>query len=340
MIEVVLSVVLLSIFTVAAGVVIAQGSTTSSDSRARVVAAGLAQRELDIVAETIAASPEGANDLLDPSTVSNPNLTSELSSGNAEWAFKVSGQRFKLVRQAQAQTVGLGSPCDSTASGGGSITRLATLVTVTVTWEGMGNSNRPHVASRLYPPNPKAEVGLGTDKAAIGVRVTGMANPETSDRAGIRVQVTGPGYTGSAITDARGCALFVVKPPVGGYGDYDVQLLGSTGGGHFVNLIGEERPTQTVLTVSAGQSRNITFVNYDDGGGLTVTVVNAGPTDTEVVLLPAMGGAGSERTAPIVDGKAVFSGLNPGQYSASVGATSISVTITAGSSTQAQLVIP
>ncbi|MDR1295748.1 MAG: hypothetical protein LBK59_12500 [Bifidobacteriaceae bacterium] len=126
--------------------------------------------------------------------VANPNQTAVVSGAGtgatAEYGFSMDGQRYRVEREASVYDNNVKSACagadvaDQSAQG--------TLVTVTVTWEGMSAATKPHVASKAFPPHPDAAGGLAADKAQLVVKVTGDAGAGTGPRQGITVNVSRP----------------------------------------------------------------------------------------------------------------------------------------------------
>jgi hypothetical protein len=318
-VEVVVSIVLLSIFSIATAAVVAQGTAASADNRARIAASGLAQRELEFVADIIAASPEGVDSLLSPATAVNPNVTGDLDSGDPVFAYRVDGDKFRVERQTKHQMIGAGSPCE--VGGPATTKQFATLVQVTVAWEGMSAGTKPHVESALFPPHRGASAAGLADQAILGVDVTGVTGADAG-RPDMKVRVTGPGTAFETTTDATGCAIVVVKPPATG-ADYEVTLLGHTGPTLYVDSNRQPQPSQTVYSLKPGDSRPVPFELYDPAASLTVTVdTTLDPSVTSVAVLPSSAGFGPEMPLPLTDGKAEFDILCPGNYSVWAGTSS------------------
>ncbi|MDR1188832.1 MAG: hypothetical protein LBK95_15535 [Bifidobacteriaceae bacterium] len=312
----------------ATAAVVAQGTETSSDNRSRIAAAGLAQRELGLAENTIAMSIDGAESLLQPDTQVNPNVTADLASGDPVFAYKVDGERFRVERRAARQAIGAGSPCEAPA--GSAVKQFATLVEVTVTWQGMSPGTSAHVASALFAPHRDAASSAQGGRAVLGVKVTGAKGP-TQARADMKVRVTGPGVAAEAVPDAKGCAVFEVEPAAAGF-DYEVTLLGPTGSVVYLNPNRDLQPSQIEYSVKPGGTRPVSFEGYDAAASLTVTVdTTLDPSVTSVSISPKSGGMGGEVTAALVDGEAEFELLYPGEYDVSAGAfTPAPVTLEAG----------
>ncbi|MDR2381679.1 MAG: prepilin-type N-terminal cleavage/methylation domain-containing protein [Bifidobacteriaceae bacterium] len=311
LVELIIAVVLISVFMTATTALVVQTTATSVDNRARIAAAGLAERELELTEAIITASPDGMASLFTPQVVVNPHVTPDLDSGDSDYAFELDGKWYRIERYTEHQVIGAGSPCEGTSA----VKEFAALVKVTVTWQGMGATTRPHVATALFAPPVGGDAAAIGDRAILGVMVTGVADPVTAARANVSVKLTGP--SGSVMyetTDSNGCAVFAVDPPAGG-GDYVATATGS-GAQRYVNLAGEAEPTGTFYTVLKGDSRNLAIENYDKAGILTVDVVNGVPGATVVELMPLSGGAGVTMTQVIdADGKARFIDLHPSSYS-------------------------
>jgi type II secretory pathway pseudopilin PulG len=334
MIEVVISVVLLVIFTGAVMVALTTGSATTSDNRARIVAASLAQRELEIVGQEIGATTGAATAMTSGTGLAiNPHPQTAVGGGEgpimkgpAEYPFAIDGELFRVERLAVPQAVGA-SACDETGLAGNR--QMATLVTVTVTWESMGSGSAPHVASKLFAPNKNASTGLEPDEALIAVRVSGLgADSSAAARSGIRVELTGPGsVAGVRPTNDKGCVLFKVKPPSSGDASYTAKLVGHMTGAAYITPGGALNPTESVDMVKQGDARVITFSSYDPAASLTVTVANLHDGVFQVNIWAAAGGAGNLQSATISGSTATFEHLYPGTYTIQAGSSDEKVVV-------------
>ncbi|MDR0594343.1 MAG: hypothetical protein LBG60_14060 [Bifidobacteriaceae bacterium] len=335
-VEVAVSMALLAVFSTICLLAVMQGAATSANNRARVTASGLAERELEYMSDLVTASPESVEALLDAPEAANPNVAALLASSDSYWGFVIDGQRYRVERRVSRQTIGAGSPCENT--GADAATQFATRVEVKVTWEGMGASTKPHVASALFPPHRDAS-GIGEDKAVIGVKVSGVLGDDPA-RAGMRVEVTDPyGDVRWETTDAEGCAIFVVSPPEWG-GQYEVKLVGNSSA-TYVNQAGESMPTDIQHEVKPGDSRTSAFENYELAARVKVIVLNAGADVVAVDLEPLSGGSLGLITRPIVGGVAEFTNLPPGSYKVSAGtAPAQPLTLIPGQAESIEVVIP
>ncbi|MDR2453827.1 MAG: carboxypeptidase-like regulatory domain-containing protein [Bifidobacteriaceae bacterium] len=317
LVEVVVAIAVMAVFTLAAAAVVATTSATSRDNRARLGASGLAQRELEFASQAIAGG--GAQALRAAGLVANPNLSAELASGEAEYAFKIDGQRYRLTRQAELWQARTGSACESETIGGQAV--WGTIVTVTVTWEGLGQGAKPHVAAQVFPPMRDETLGLDPGQALLAVKVGGGAGAGAgAARAGVKVEVAGQGAPSfQATTDQTGCALVPVTPPPGALGLYQVKLLGD-GSGQWVTPGGDDHPVQEVAGVAPGASRRVGFPPYDRAAQLTVNVVGASAAVGSAQIEPASGAQGAT-TAKTLDaaGRARFDKVFPGTYFVTAG---------------------
>ncbi|MDR1426382.1 MAG: prepilin-type N-terminal cleavage/methylation domain-containing protein, partial [Bifidobacteriaceae bacterium] len=169
--EVLVAILVLGIFGAAATQLVIEATAVTVNNASRIQASALAQRELDFAAEIVSASVEGADSLLDPSRVVNPNVTPEVASGDPDFAFQVDGQRYRVERNARRQLLGSGSPCSNDTVV--AVKQFALEVTVTVTWQGMGVATRPHVASKLFAPKRATAVGLANGESLLAVTISG-----------------------------------------------------------------------------------------------------------------------------------------------------------------------
>jgi type II secretory pathway pseudopilin PulG len=324
MVEVMVSVALLSIFGLAAMMVITAGTSTSADNRARVGAAGLAQRELDYAAQVITSSANGAQALMALGEEANPNIpddprlnTLATDGPGAYYGFLLDGQKYRVVRSVAPHDNSVESPCDTPTST--VFPAQAVTVTVTVTWDGMGASTKPHVASKIFPQKANAASGLEPGDAQLVVLVTGSAKDSPSGpRPGVKVEVTGANVkTPSAVTNSAGCAVILVTPPADG-ADYAVKLGGYTGSEVFVYTDGKPDPVQTV-GVEPGKSVPVSFPEYSQAASLTVRFIGL-PESVAIVRLAAEGESGRHYDEHVSGGQVVFGPVAPGSYLIEVGA--------------------
>jgi hypothetical protein len=340
LVEVVVSVALLAIFTVATASAVTSGAATSADNRARVGASALGQREMEYSSQII--TTQGSQRLRQlgvAGTEVNPHLTAELQAGSAatgEYQFKLDGVLYRVERSAALWPASEGSACQDASVGKQTI--WGTLVTVTVSWSGMGKTTRPHVVKQVFPPGTTETLLTDPAKALIAVKVTGVAGSGSGLRQGVKVQVGGLGAPSAVhLTTQKGCAVFEVAPPPGG-AEYEVRLLGGPSG-VWVDGAGAHNPAQTVA-LEAGQSKQVPFEAYDQAARLEVTVVNAPSSVGAVTLEPAAGVANTH--AQLIDPdtrQAVFEHVYPGTYFAKAGDASQMVELAPGSNKAIELAV-
>jgi type II secretory pathway pseudopilin PulG len=329
MVEVMISVVLLSVFSLAAMLVVTSGTATSADNRARVTASGLAQRELDYASEVITSSPDGAKLLLIPSTVVNAHVPPDMANPDitSDYGFIVDGQFYRVVREAVPYPIGVNSLCTNpgAAGGSGALQAYGTLVTVTVTWDGMSTATGPHVASKVFPPQRGAATGLDPGQSELVVAVEGRdkAGP-AGPVQGVKVLVTGPNViTPEQSTNIGGCAVFLVKPDTAG-SDYTVELRGYQGGSAYVWKDNQVSPVEKA-TVLPDESVQFVFNDYSRAARLTL-IMSGAPEGLIIDAVP-LDPAGVTKSAFVAGGQAQFTGLAPGEYNIVVGLT-LKATIT------------
>jgi prepilin-type N-terminal cleavage/methylation domain-containing protein len=316
LVEVIVAILLLAIFSASLLLALNSATGTSTDSRARIAAAGLASRELDLVGEMIAqASGSGAG--LVGTVAVNPHLDPSVTSvtPGAEYPFVLDGEGYRIVRSAQLRSVGT---VDCSGSAVAAPELMATLVTVEVTWGGMRPGTKPHVVSRLFSPGKTGGGSIPAGQALIAIHVEGLDDGTLgTDRAGVAVSLSGPGVASpSMTTDGNGCAFTFVTPPAPG-GDYTAKLLGGPGGARYVTMSGDAEPTGEVLHVLPGDYEQIPMGPYDQAGSVTVEVVdwaNWADQVATVQLLPSTGGDGGTKTLEYTGDPIVFEDVYPGVY--------------------------
>jgi hypothetical protein len=345
LVEVIISIVLLSIFSIAVALVVTSGTAASSDNRSRVSANGLGQREVDIVLEEITADQSAAASMRGESV--NPHLAEEMkyshfnpagTDPDPDYPFKMDGESYRVVRMVEPRTNTDGTSCLSTGTVVGD---LGHTVTVTVTWASMGAGTAPHVISQFVPRNRDASTGSDPTKAVVAVQVSGQPVAGITARGGVKVRISGLGAPGTTqITDPRGCVAFEVTPPAGG-GDYDVQLLGADSA-TYVDHLGQSEPVKKQSGVIAGTSALVVLSNYDQAAHMTVTVLNSNPSIQHVFLEPMFSGGGDTIQEPVKGVSATFSNLYPGSYVVRAGSSNpVAVTLTPGENrTGVEVMIP
>jgi hypothetical protein len=308
----------MTVFSIAAMTVISSGTAASADNRARITAAGLAQRELDYASEIITSSPGGAGELLSnggKGPDSQPPKGTETR--DPDFPISIDGQRYRVVREAAPYDNGVSSPCvNPNPDQLSAQPAMGISVTVTVTWEGMSGGARPQVATKIFPPRHEAATGLDPGQAQLVVFVEGRDN--ATDPAGpvlgVEVAVDGPNVqTAPHSTNTAGCAVFLVAPDAAG-SDYKVELKGYRGSSDYVDAENKINPVK-LEAVKPGESKPFAFVSYSRAASLTVDV--AGGADGLSVKVRAANNLEEEKR--VAAGRVVFGGLAPGSWEVWIG---------------------
>jgi type II secretory pathway pseudopilin PulG len=218
--------------------------------RARVQAANLAARELEVVRNDFGASKTAPTEIGAVSQVTNPN---PLPGQTAGQPLQLDGMEFTVVRTVEWLPAGTGtSPCD----GGNAVTYPSLAVNVTVSWNENGQTRDVESNTVLTPPKGT----LATVKAFIAAKVQGA---DGTGVASLPVDLSGPGGSQTRVTAADGCAVFALTT----VGNYTV-TLDQPG---YVSFDGQES-TSKPAAVSAGTIQIVPF-SYDEA--LTLQLVPA-----------------------------------------------------------------
>jgi hypothetical protein len=348
--EVVVSVFLLTLFTAATTVAITSSTSTSFNNRARVGASTLAQRELEYVSREITQG-DGAAKLRAMGEVANPHVTAELAAegvspgtaSHVEFGFALDGTAYRVVRQVDRWAASSGSACDSETINDKTMI-YGTLVTVTVTWEGMSQAAKPHTASQIFPPKRNETLALDPGQALLVVEVEGEVDATGSSRkAGVRIKLaTASGKElATKVTDKKGCVAFEVTPVAGAEDDYIATALGDSTSTTWVSEGGATEPTVEFTDIVPGDSRINPIKPYDKAATLTVQVSGEIGTVAAVNLSTSSSEPGTQANIDETTNKAVFEHVYPGLYYVSAsGLTPVPITLAPGSSESIELVFP
>lgn len=239
LVETLAAMIVFSIFAVSvAGVIVNTFGLTKSNS-ARVVAANLAAQQIEAVRAVRAVDvPDGAVTVT-PKPV-------------------VNGVEYTVVRTANPVAADSStSPCTGPATSGG--VRLAyKLVTVDVTWPGMG-SLRPVRSDTLL----NLGVGFGSVDATTGTGAISVRGSDDTPRSGVVVTLT-PGGA-ARTTGSDGCAVFVGLNPAVSY-SAAVDQAG------WVDKSGVQRSVSAAFAVSASGITRVTM-SYGRPGSLVMNPV-------------------------------------------------------------------
>jgi type II secretory pathway pseudopilin PulG len=314
LIEVVVACVLLGIFSSAVLAIILQTQSLGASNRARIAAASLAAREIDIVRDQFtrtAGSPLAIGNAAGPLTNPDPVGTGAVGAPTV-----INGVAYTVVRDVAWNITANGaSPCS-----GGSLVVYPTLgVTVTVTWPGMG-SVKPVVSTASLAPLKSA--GIPLTGAFVAVQVKDSLGQVSVGRT---VTVTGDsgGGSGTDTTDSSGCAVIQVSPATGG--STYTATVSSFG---YVDISGNPAPQKSVGLLAQGQlSTNVTF-GYDRAATVTLHVVDsAGNAVTDPSFYPAQvttvasqfSGSSGSVARTVAGPDTTISGLWPTSYGAYFG---------------------
>jgi prepilin-type N-terminal cleavage/methylation domain-containing protein len=301
LIEVMVALVVFTLISTAVlGLMVNSLAVTRSD-RARVTAANLAARELEITRtqfQSVAAGPK----TIVTGQVVNPN---PLPGGTAGAPLVVDGGSYTVTRSAQWQSQGAtAGPCDGGASG-----QLAYLrVTVTVTWPRM-NGVAPVTSSTLLTPP------LGTYSSGTGHVKVKVTDGNNVPLAGQTVTLSGSSGTSSQQTAADGCAFFAFLS----LGDYTATVSKP---GHVDPSWNPSPSRQVTVTANTVQPVGFTYApvatlsltlaaasGFVPPTNVALTVYNTGlPSNTHTLALPGTGTSRSLSLWPYPDGATVWAG--------------------------------
>jgi type II secretory pathway pseudopilin PulG len=247
-------------------------------NRARIQAANLAARELEIVRNQFGSSKSAPLTVSATSQVTNPN---PLPGQTAGQPVRVDGRPFTVVRTVQWLPAGTGvSPCD----GGSAVTYPSLAVNVNVSWQEKNLTRDVESNTILTPPKGT----LATVRGFIAAKIQGA---DGTGVPSVPVDISGPGGSQTRVTSADGCAVFALDT-VGNY----TATLDDAG---YVSFDGQTS-TSKPATVATGTIQIVPF-SYDRAARLDLDYVVAGgetgytlPTPRPSVVLfnpslPSMG---------------------------------------------------
>ncbi|MGV8967936.1 MAG: prepilin-type N-terminal cleavage/methylation domain-containing protein [Cellulomonas sp.] len=311
LIEVVVAVVILAILSTAVLSVILKTQTGQISNRARIAAANLAAREIDLVREEFLRSDLAPVTIADAGTLTNPH---PLDGQTAGQPLRVDATDYTVVRSVNWNITGDGqSACE-----GGALVVYPTLgVTVSVSWANMGFVKPIMSFASLAPAKGQ---GIPGDASFVAVKVVdarGAPNPGRS------VTVTSASETRTGLTDATGCAVVQVNPAAAGTAF--TATMSDTG---YVDISGTTNPAKTTGTLLQGQLNHEISFAYDRAGTVRVTLADPGGgalTDDDVwgaqMTLVASESSGTSSSSAYVATtvRTVIAGLWPGNYGAYYG---------------------
>ncbi len=312
LIEVVIAAVLLGILASAVLAIILNTQAASVTNRARIAAASLAAREIDMVRDEFTRTDTAPLAIANAGTVTNPHPRAGQAAGAP---FVVDGTSYTVTRSVHWNITGDGA----SACTGGSLVIYPTLgVTVSVTWPHMGSVLPVVSSAALAPAKGNGIPGTASFVAVKVVDSTGAPN------VGRTVKVTGGTETVTGLTDASGCAVIQVNPAAGTGTTYTAQVTDAG----YVDISGVTGPSKSVGTLTQGQLNNSVTFAYAQAAHLALRLVDgsgnplpAGSIGTTQVTLVAGESSGSSSSVvkTITGVTATIDNLWPTQYGAYYG---------------------
>jgi prepilin-type N-terminal cleavage/methylation domain-containing protein len=314
LVEVVVAVVVLGVFSAAVLGVILQTQSAGVTNRARVAASNLAAREIDMVRDQFTRSNSSALAIAAAGTQTNPDPLDGQAAGAP---LQVDGMSYTVVREVAWNLTGNGqSACD-----GGSLVVYPTLgVRVSVSWPHMG-SVKPVVSTASLAP-AKGQ-GIPGTASFVAVKVVDSLGQPSPDRG---IKVSGGSESHTATTDDSGCAVVQVSPVAGVGTTYTAQ---ATDPG-YVDISGTTGPVKNVGQIAQGQLNNSVTFTYDRAGTVQLHLVDpsGGTLDpatvagaTVTLVAGESSGATSASNPPVTGLTTTVSGLWPTSYGAFFGVT-------------------
>lgn len=264
LIEVIVATVVFGIMSSAILALVMTSQAKSVDNRNRVAAANLAAREIELVREQFVATAAGPLDIAAAGTVTNAH---PLAGGTAGQPLVLDGVPYTVVRSVAWNVTGSGQ---SACEGGSLVLHPSLVVTTTVTWPQMG-ATQPVVNTAVLAPE-KGE-GLPTTASFAAVAVKNAAGEPSAGRT---VTVASPSETRSGVTDASGCAVIQLSPPVAG-ADYTATFPDSG----YVDITGTTSPSRVIGLIKQGQLASSVEISLDRAATLRLRVTGS-VTDGDV----------------------------------------------------------
>lgn len=258
LVEVVVAMVVLGIMASAVLGIILKAQSAGVNNRARIAAANLAAREIDILRDEFGRTSDAPATVGASGVVVNPH---PLAGGTAGSPLTVDGTPYTVTRSVAWAITGSG---DSACEGGSLVDYPTLAVTVSVTWPNMGSIHPVVDQAQLAPAKGD---GVPTTASFIAVSVVDAAGDPNPGRG---VRVTSGTETRTGMTDASGCAVIQVSPPVAG-SSYTAELTDSG----YVDVSNSANPSKPVGTLLQGQLNNSVTFAYDRAASLQVRVVDS-----------------------------------------------------------------
>jgi prepilin-type N-terminal cleavage/methylation domain-containing protein len=308
LIEVIVATVILGILATSVLGLVLTAQKQSVNNRNRVAAANLAAREIEYVREQFMATTSGPLDVAGAGVVTDAH---PLSGGVAGDPLVVDGTPYTVVRSVAWNPTGTGvSACE----GGSLVSHPDLIVTVRVTWPGMGTI--PPVTNSTVLAPPRGE-GLSTTASFAAVSVTNAAG-EPSDGRTVTVYSSGESQTG--LTDPSGCAVIPLNPPASG-----AQYTAKFPDPGYVDITGTTSPERAIGLVQQGTLTSNVEISLDRAASVTihltggVSAADAAGATVSLYQSEASGSSIIQKTLTGLD--TTVTGLWPTDYSAFFGST-------------------
>ncbi|MCV2394575.1 prepilin-type N-terminal cleavage/methylation domain-containing protein [Actinotalea sp. M2MS4P-6] len=308
LIEVVVATVILAIIASSVLGLVITAQKQSVSNRNRVAASNLAAREIELVREQFMATSSGPVDLANEGMVTNPHQFEGAGAGDP---LVVDGTEYTVSRSSSWNITGTG---ESACEGGSLVTHPSLIVTVSVTWPGMG-SVQPVSNSAVLAPERDVNPGTGASFAAVAV-----TNAAGEPSAGRTVRVYSTTESRAGMTDASGCAVIQLNPPVGG-----TTYTAAFPNPGYVDITGTENPERTIGLINPGELAASTRISLDRAGSVVIRVTG-GVTDAEaagsvVTLYQSEASGTSTRPITLTGVNTTVGNLWPSDYGAYFGTT-------------------
>ena len=248
LVEVIVAALLLAMAAGAVATILVSSIRSSQNSRERVAASNLAQREIENSRNLFGTSDTAALGLGNSGTQTNPNPFPVGSSGDSI----VDGTPYRVVRSATWLPFGNGaSACD-----GSTLVNYPNLrISVNVSWANSNNGRSSVTDTTLLTPQ-KTLLATSAD-SYVAVKVINSAGQALP---GVNVALSGPTATSPSQTDSSGCAVFLA----GSTGTYTASLSNSG----YVDNTGNAAPSKS-QQVASGQLYVLQFA-YDKAASLRI----------------------------------------------------------------------
>ena len=255
LIEVVVAmVVMLVLASTVLGLVIT-AQKQSIGNRNRVAASNLAAREIEFVREQFLATSSGPLDVANAGVRTNAH---PLAGGTSGAPLVIDGAEYTVEQSSAWNPTGTSaSACD----GGGLVNHPTLIVSVRVTWPGMGTITPVTNTAVLAP---ERGIGLDTTAAFAAVSVKDAAGQPSPFR---HVTVYSTTENVSGVTDMNGCAVIALAPPTAG-SSYTAKFTDAG----YVDITRTEFPERSIGVITPGTLSSSSEISLDRAATVTIQV--------------------------------------------------------------------